>query len=129
VPTGSPLAVVACPRCRRELGLSRWDRWNGFFVSCPECGQVLGKPWNLRALVIASLVLNALSFFLTMRPRTAAPAVFAQAAFIFGGAWLVTQFEDVDAVMVSYVLILMLLPLVVNLFLFMNHERVLQHGG
>lgn len=128
VPTPSPLVVVACPQCGSDLGLSRWDRWNGFFVTCPQCGRTLGQPWDLSSIVLASMILNAFSFFFTLRPRDATCAVLAHAVFTFGGGWVVTRLDDLGAVFLAYMLILLLLPLVLNLFLFMNHEAVLQQA-
>lgn len=124
VPTGSRLVVVTCAHCGGELGLTRWEHWNGFLVTCPHCGETVGKTWNLGSIVSASLLLNALSFFFTMRPRAAAGAAFVHAVFAVAGGLFVSRFEQIDALLVTYFLILFFVPLVVNLFLFMNHEAL-----
>lgn len=129
IPTGSRLAVVSCGRCGSQSGVSRWDDWNGFFVECPLCGRVLGKSWKLGIILWASLLLNVFSFFFTMRPRAAAGAALMHAAFIVVGGYVVARFEQIDALMVAYIMILLFVPLVWNLFLYMNHEADAEHAA
>ena len=126
VPTASRLAVVDCPKCGYQIGLTRWDNWNGFFVACPQCGATLGRSWDLRSIVFASMLLNAFSFFFTMRPRSAAGAAFGQLAFIVAGGWWLSRRDQLDTLLAAYMLGVGFLPLIVNLFLFMNHEAVQQ---
>jgi len=68
-PSGSRLVRVSCKHCGEECGVSKWDRWNGFLSVCPRCGSIIGRRWNLRAVLWGSVALNAVSFLFTMRPR------------------------------------------------------------
>src|SRR5215212_9563658 len=66
--------VAPCLHCGKQLALKKWDSWNGFLVQCPNCGGLHGKRWNIRYVLLASFVFNAISFFFTMRPAKAAIA-------------------------------------------------------
>lgn len=68
---------VRCAHCGNAIAVSRWDRLNGFLVECPECHGFYGRRWNIRGLALASFLLNALSFFFTMRPGKAIAAIAA----------------------------------------------------
>jgi hypothetical protein len=72
----------ACYRCGKPLRISRWEDWNGFLFRCPHCKGMHGKPWRAYAILLASVLLNALSFFFTLRWRWALPLF---SAFVFFG--------------------------------------------
>ena len=61
-------SAVACIHCKAPIAVSARDKLNGFLVECPNCHGLHGRRWNIRGLVFASFILNALSFFFTMRP-------------------------------------------------------------
>src|SRR5882672_3537621 len=63
--------IKPCIHCGKELGLNKWDSWNGFLVQCPHCGGLHGKRWNIRRVLLASFLFNAFSFLFTMRLRNA----------------------------------------------------------
>jgi hypothetical protein len=56
-----------CYRCGNPLIISRWEDWNGFLFRCPHCEGIHGKPWHAYVILLASVLLNALSFFFTLR--------------------------------------------------------------
>ncbi len=70
-PSSSESPAVPCRNCGGGLSVSRWDHFNGCLVVCPHCGRLHGKPWSIAAVMLSGLFLNALSFFLVMRPRRA----------------------------------------------------------
>jgi hypothetical protein len=116
-----------CFHCGKDLGLKKWDNWNGFLVECPHCHGLHGKRWGIRRTVLASFLFNALSFPFLMRPRSAMPMVIA----FLGAAILGNLFLDrlSNLWQVGAVAIFMLSPMVLNGFVLVVHERDLDNSA
>jgi hypothetical protein len=117
--------IRACRVCSEPIKVSRWDDLNGFLIRCPHCSGVHGRSWRVYYYALASLLLNALSFFVTMRWKRALPLALA-----FGLGFLVAdQIEKHLAVSQGVLLIvyglLLLGPLIVNTVLILRHEMAL----
>src|SRR5262245_2414100 len=70
-----------CMSCSEPVPMTPWAKWRGFLIVCPNCGRWHGKYWHPKWLLTASLVFNALTYPFTMRPKRAALAIAATAAF------------------------------------------------
>lgn len=115
-------SVKPCLHCGNELGLKKWDSWNGFLVQCPHCGGLHGKRWNLRRLLLASLLFNAISFLFTMRPKRAAIALSVFVVLILG-SYLLIKDQIPDLVGMGYAILIILGPMILNAIVFIKHER------
>src|SRR5262245_59458633 len=85
--------IAQCRLCSKIIGVPRWDAWNGFILQCPHCYGPHARRWTIKPILFASLLFNALSFFFTMRPRTAAPFLCAAAVFAIGCNYLSDHLE------------------------------------
>jgi hypothetical protein len=121
-----PGIVRNCFRCGTVLKISRWDDWNGFLYRCPHCNGIYGKPWRPFAILLLSLVLNALSFFLTLRWKAALPLLlaFALLASVVRPALNRGQLSPTleDLIMGMF----LLGPLIINSVLVLRHEMALK---
>ncbi len=122
VPTGSNLIRVSCPYCLGKMGISRWESWNGFSVVCPHCSSLSGHPWSLIVIVLASLCLNVLSFFMTMRPQRATVSALV---FLVVNIALISIADSTVSpdLALSIVLVPLMGPMVLNLFITFKHQR------
>ena len=108
------------------MRLSRWEDWNGFLLRCPHCGGIHGRPWSPYGTLLASLFLNAFSFFFTMRWRRALPLFwgFVLLAVVAGTALDRGQLSE------TFKLVLLatffLGPVAVNSVLLLEHEMALK---
>jgi hypothetical protein len=115
-----------CYHCSVALNISRWDDWNGFLLKCPHCGQLHGKSWNAYRTVLASVFLNALSFFLTMR-RKRALLLFVAFALLLAGLSVALErgrlsgFSELVVLSVAF-----FGPFAINSVLLLRHETALK---
>jgi hypothetical protein len=114
-------SVKPCLHCGNELGLKKWDSWNGFLVQCPHCGGLHGKRWNLRRIVLASFLFSGISFIFTMRPTRAAIALSVFVVLILS-SYLLTNDQTPDLVEIGVGILILLGPLLVNAITFIKHE-------
>ena len=113
-------AAVACVHCHNPIVLGRWERMNGFLVECPYCHGYHGRPWNPKVIGFASVFLNALSFFFTMRPGRAFAAIVAWAAAVY---LLLPKTEyAADWIQATAFIFVFLAPLVFNMALLVRHQ-------
>ena len=113
-------AAAECIHCRNAIVVSRWDKLNGFLVECPSCRGYHGRRWSARAVGAASLVLNGISFFFTMRPSRAFIALFVWATAIF---FLLPKTEyAADWIQASAFIIVFLAPMIINMALLVRHQ-------
>jgi len=112
--------AVACCHCGAAIVSSRWDKLNGFLVQCPSCHGFHGRRWSIRGLIFASFLLNALSFFFTMRPARAA---FAVAVWVTA-AWLLLPRSESwpDWAQATLFGAFILGPVVINAALLVRHQ-------
>jgi hypothetical protein len=97
-----------------------WDRINGFLVECPSCHRNHGKRWSIRAIALASFLLNAVSFYFTMRPLRATVFLLAWVA----AFWLIlAQVESApESVQLLAFGALLMGPLLINMALLVRHQ-------
>lgn len=115
-----------CYRCGNPLKISRWEDWNGFLFRCPHCEGIHGKPWRAYVILLASVLLNALSFFLTMRWRWALP-LFVGFTVLAGLVGFALDHDQLYEVLKLVLLTTVLLgPLAINSVLLVRHEMVLK---
>ena len=113
-------AAVQCSHCGAAIAVSRWDRLNGFLVECPRCHGYHGRSWNPRVIGFASLFLNALSFFFTMRPGRAFFAIVVWATAIY---FLLPKTEYAPQwIEVPAFIFVFLGPLILNMVLLVRHQ-------
>src|SRR5215218_346128 len=115
--------VAPCLQCGKQLGLKKWDSWNGFLVQCPNCGGLHGKRWNIRRVLLASFVFSAISFFFTMRPAKAALVFAGFVVLAIAGSFLFENEQIPDIVEIILASILMLGPMLINAIVLIKHER------
>jgi hypothetical protein len=113
-------SAVACVHCKSPIAVSTWDKYNGFLVECPSCHGFHGRRWNIRGLVFASFLLNALSFFFTMRPGKALAVIAVWVA----AFWLIMPRTEgwpewAEALAFGA---LMLGPVIINAVLLVRHQ-------
>lgn len=113
-------SAVACKHCGKPLAIPAWDRFQGFLTECPHCHGLHGRAWNIRVLALASFLLNAVSFFFTMRPSRAVVAIVAWAAFF----WLVLPRSMAWSANLQAVVFgaFMLGPMLINAVLLVRHQ-------
>lgn len=115
-----------CYHCGGPLRIGRWDDWNGFLFRCPHCKRIHGKPWNASAIVLASVLLNALSFLFTIRFKHALSLVLG---FVLLFAALSVALDRVQLSETVKLLLLgaaLLGPLAINSVLLLRHEMALK---
>ena len=118
-PVNASLAIE-CVHCHNAIVVSRWDRMNGFLVECPHCHGYHGRAWNPRVIGFASIFLNALSFFFTMRPGRAFVALIVWAVAIY---FLLPKTEYApDWIQATAFIFVFLAPLIVNMALLVKHQ-------
>lgn len=115
--------IKSCIQCGREVGLTKWDSWNGFLVQCPNCGGLHGKHWNIRRVLLASFLFNAFSFLFTMRPAKAVPTLLAFIAAVVIGNFFVDSEAIPDLVEVAIGGVILLGPMLINAIVLIKHER------
>lgn len=116
-----------CLHCRRAVPLTRWEDWNGFLVECPHCGGMHGKRRNIRQVMLASFVFNAVSFLFMMRPARAVLWLSAFAAAAVAGGLFLDSLPDTWQVALASAFGLG--PMVVNAVVLINHERSLDKSA
>jgi hypothetical protein len=116
-----------CLHCGHTVHLSKWDDWNGFLVECQHCGGLYGKRWNIRRVMMASFMFNALSFLFTMRPGRGVPCLLAFAAATVAGSFFIERLPDM--VQVTLVSAFILGPMLVNGVVLVNHERSIDNSA
>jgi hypothetical protein len=115
-----------CYHCGVALIISRWEDWNGFLLKCPNCGQLHGKSWNAYRTVLASVFLNALSFFLTMR-RKQALLCFVVFAILLAGLSVALERGRLSGASELVLLgVSFLGPFAINSMLLLRHETALK---
>ena len=124
--SGSGGVLRSCRHCGKALRISRWDDWNGFILRCPYCEGLYGTCWSLNRTLLASLFLNAFSFFFVLRWKRALPWFLG---FVLLAA--ITNFavdRDYGSQMFQMVLvgICVLGPMAVNSVFLMQHEMALR---
>ena len=116
-----------CLHCRGDVPLTRWDDWNGFLVECPGCGSLHGKRWDIRRVLLASFVFNAVSFLFTMRPAYGVPWLLAFAAAAVAGNFYLELLPD--ALQIAAASAFILGPMVVNAVVLVNHEQGIDNSA
>ncbi len=115
-----------CYHCAVALRISRWEDWNGFLFRCPHCGDVHGKSWSAYRIVLASLFLNTLSFFLTMRLKRAL-LFFLVFALLLAGISVALERGRLSGVSELVLLCVAFLgPFAINSVLLLRHETALK---
>ncbi len=113
-------SAVECIHCRNPIVVSRWDKLNGFLVECPACHGDHGKRWSARTVGAVSLILNAISFFFTMRPSRAFVAMI-----LWAGAIVLilprTEYAP-DWIQASAFIVFFLGPVIINMALLVRHQ-------
>jgi hypothetical protein len=124
--SGGGGVLRACYHCGKALRVSRWEDWNGFLFRCPNCGEIYGKPWSPHWTLLASVLLNAFSFFLTMRWKRALPLFlgFALLGVIASVALNRGQLGETSKLVLLATFFLG--PLTVNSVLLLRHEVALK---
>jgi hypothetical protein len=120
--------IKSCLHCGNKLGVKRWDNWNGFLVECPHCHGLHGKRWNIRNVLLASFVFNAISFLFTMRLRTAVLLLLGFILVGFGGNYLLDHYEIPGLTAIAGASVFILAPLVINAIVLIRHERDLDNS-
>jgi hypothetical protein len=117
--------ITKCRLCGQGIAIPRWDAWNGFILQCPHCHGLHGKRWTSKSIVLASLFFNALSFFFTMRPRTAIPTLCAAALFTIGCNYVSDHFDLPLALDLVWSSIVILGPMIINAVVLVKHNSLL----
>ena len=113
-------AAVECVHCHNPIVLGRWEKMNGFLVECPYCHGYHGRRWKARIIGFASVFLNALSFFFTMRPGGAFAAIVVWTAAVY---FLLPKTEyAADWIQATAFIVVFLAPLVINMALLVRHQ-------
>jgi hypothetical protein len=118
-----------CYHCGVALKINRWEDWNGFLFKCPHCGQLHGKSWNAYRTVLASLFLNAFSFFLTMRPKGAFLFFVAFALLLAGLSVALERGLLSGASELVLLGVALLGPFAINTVLLLRHETALKSAS
>jgi len=114
--------IEPCITCGKQISLTKWDRWNRFLVICPHCRRVHGREWNRKAILWASLFVNAFSFFFTMRPKKAlvfflsAIAINILAYFAISYEWVAFPLDVLLAIFLIFA------PVMINGVLIVAHK-------
>lgn len=115
----------SCCRCGQAIKLGRWDDSNGFLVRCPHCGGIHGKPWRIYWILLASLLINAFSFFTTLRWKSA----LSLCVLFLGGFYVLSVIESRFRLSQSAMLyawgVLLLGPFIINAVVVLRHESLL----
>ncbi len=122
---GSKGVVRECCRCGELLKLSRWDDANGFLVQCPYCGGIHGKRWRVYSILLASLLLNGISFFTTMRWKRALPLCLVFIGGFFADDQFTRHWPVPQTAELAIAAALLLGPLAINAVLVLRHEMVM----
>lgn len=122
IPNRRGFHAVECVHCARPLGVTRWDYWNGFLVVCPHCRGYHGKPWSIEKPLVAGLFLNALSFFLTMRPRQAIVAIAGFVVACWALVVLAGENQTHDGFTIAAGITIVLGPVVINAIQLVRHQ-------
>lgn len=121
--------IKSCIHCGKEMGLKRWDSWNGFLVQCPHCGGLHGKHWKIKHIATASLFFSAVSFLFTMRPQNAAIAASLFVIFALIGSYLSNSGKIPDLLEVAGAAVLFLGPMMINAIVLIKHESDLDNSA
>jgi len=121
--------IVPCRLCAKTIGVPRWDAWNGFILQCPHCRGLHGKPWRVKSTLLAGLLFNALSFFFTMRPRTAAPLLCITALFAIGCNYASDHVALPLALDIVWSSIVGLGPMIINGVILLKHNSLLDKSA
>jgi hypothetical protein len=123
---GSGGVVRACYRCGKYLKVNRWEDWNGFLFRCPHCGGIHGKPWIAYWILLASVLLNAFSFFLTLRWKQALPLFLGFVVFAVVASLALDRGQISETFKLALLVTFFLGPLAVNSVLLLKHEIALK---
>jgi len=118
--------VRACYHCGKPLEISRWDDWNGFLFRCPYCKQVHGKSWRAYPTLLASILLNGISFFFTMRWRHALPWFMAFVLLFVSVSVVLDRGQLPETLSLALLGVALMGPLAVNSVLLLRHEMALK---
>ena len=121
--------IKPCIQCGRELGLNRWDSWNGFLVQCPHCGGLHGKRWNIRRVLLASFLFNAFSFLFTMRLRNALISLSGFIVLVAVGNYLLDNDKTPFLLEIFAGIVFILGPMIINAIVLIVHERDLDNSA
>ena len=106
--------IKSCTNCNKKIRLKRWDSWNNFLVRCPFCERLHGHRWDAGKVLMASFILQPLTFFFTFRPIKALFVFILYICIILLGLWLLNSkiFPMLLEVFGAFVLIF--IPMFVN---------------
>ena len=124
-------AIKSCLHCGNKLGVKKWDNWNGFLVECPHCHGLHGNRqniWNIRNVLFASFMFNAISFLFTMRLRTAIPLLLGFILVGFGGNYLLDHYEIPGLTAVAGASVFLLAPMVINAIVLIRRDSALDNS-
>jgi len=116
----------ACYHCGKPLKISRWDDWNGFLFRCPYCERVHGKPWRAYPTLLASVLLNGISFFFTMRWKHALPWFVGFALLFVSISFVLDRGQLPETLSLALLGVAFMGPLAVNSVLLLRHEMALK---
>ena len=113
--------IKRCLHCSMDVSLKKWDSWNGFLVECPHCHGLHGKRWNIKRVLLASFLFNALSFLFTMRPRNAVLSLLGFIVVAVIGNYFLDRFPDLFQI--ALVIVFGFSPMLINAVILIKHER------
>jgi hypothetical protein len=114
-----------CYQCGLPLRIGRWEDWNGFLFQCPHCERTHGKHWNAFAIMLASILLNALSFLFTMRWKLALPFLLGFVLLHVGLGIALNRNQLSGTLELLLMGTALLAPLAINAVLLLRHELTL----
>jgi len=118
-----------CYHCGKPLKISHWEDWNGFLFRCPHCEQIHGKPWNAPVTLLASVLLNAFSFFCTLRWRQALPLFMGFLLLSGIGSFVLDRGQLSETLKLVLLGMAFLGPLAINSVLLLQHEIALKKAS
>jgi len=124
--SGSRDVLRNCCRRGNPLKISRWEDWNGFLFRCPHCEGIHGKPWRAYVILLASVLLNALSFFFTLRWRWALPLFFGFTVLAGFVGLALDRGQLSETLKLALLTTVFLGPLAINSVLLLQHEMALK---
>ena len=114
-----------CISCGEPVPTLGWEADRGFLVPCPSCVHWHGRHWHPRLVLFGSFFLNALSYFLTLRPERALAALSSTFVILWLPAIAFPATEIPDWLGLSWIVCMLFGPLAVNAVLLIRHESLL----